>query len=149
MTWQKWQHVKTDINICAKGDKLQVVKSERVLALQEDNFITWKAHGQKTSNTILGKLTLLNRVKKYFPYQARKTFYHAWTTAAHSGETHQNVKYRQSQLVFKAVTGLAPDYMCIVQISLEHFDQNDTVKCKRGLVCPKGTDQHLQELYCC
>ena len=39
--WQKWQHLdKTNVNICIKGDKLQVVESEWLHGLQADNFLT-------------------------------------------------------------------------------------------------------------
>ena len=73
-TQQRWQHLdKTDMNICIY--KLQVVESKRPLWLQVDNFLTWKAYVQKTHNTIAGKSALLCRIKKYLPYQARKTFY--------------------------------------------------------------------------
>ena len=61
-----------------KGDKLQVVESERLLELRVDNFLTWKAHIQNIHNTIAGKLALLCRIKHYLPYKARKTFYNSY-----------------------------------------------------------------------
>ena len=53
----------------------------------------------------------------------------------------KRVKYRQSQLVFKIMNGLAPEYVCFIQIGVEHFDQNNTAKCQTRLICPMNTDQ--------
>ena len=139
--------------MCIKGDKLQVVESERLLGLHVDNFLSWKAHIQNIHNTIAGKLTLLCRIKQYLPYKARKTFYNSYilphmdycstlwgsaTTSDRIYKLHRRTaailtdseywaqsyplleqlnwlplperdKYRQSQVVYKAVNGLAPD----------------------------------------
>lgn len=176
-TRQKCQHLdKTDIEICIKGDKLQVVESERLLGLQVDNFLTWNAHVHKTHNTIAGNLALLCRIKKYLPYQARKTFYNSyilphmdycstlWGNANSSEHIYklqrraariipdseyrapsapllkqlnwlplpERVKYRQSQLVFKAVKGLAPDYMCALFKSVSNVSTRTTRSNTRG-----------------
>ena len=78
-TRQKWQHLdKTDVNICIKGDKLQVAENEKLLGLHLDNFLTWKAHIQNIHNTIPRKLALLCRIKRYLPYKASKTFYNSY-----------------------------------------------------------------------
>ena len=40
-TRQIWQHLdKTDVDICIKGDELQLVENERVLGLHVDNFLS-------------------------------------------------------------------------------------------------------------
>ena len=78
-TRQKWQHLdKMDVNMCIKGDKLQVVENERLLGLHADNVLTWKAHIQNIHNTIAGKLALLCRIKQNLPYKAGNTFYNSY-----------------------------------------------------------------------
>ena len=72
-TRPKWQHLdKTDVNMCIKGDKLQVAENERLLGLHVDNFLTWTAHIQNIYNTIAGKLALLCRIKQYLLYKTKE-----------------------------------------------------------------------------
>ena len=56
-TWKKRQHLdKTDINIYIKGDKLQVDESERLLGLQVDNVLIWKAQYKRHTTQLRGNL---------------------------------------------------------------------------------------------
>ena len=163
---------KTNVNVCIKRDKLQMVENEWLLGLHVDNFLTGKAHIHNIHNTIAGKLALLCRIKQYLPYKARTTFYNSyilprvdycstlWRNATTSDRIYklqrraariitdseyrapsdplseqlnwlplpERVKYRQSQLVYEAVNGLAPDYVCVVHTDLKHLDQNNSVK---------------------
>ena len=42
-TRQKWQyHDKKTINMCIKGDNLEVVETKKLLGLQVDNVLTWR-----------------------------------------------------------------------------------------------------------
>ena len=68
---QKWQHLeKMDLQLCIKGDKLQVVENERLLGIHVDNSLTLKAHIQNIHNTIAEK--------QYLTYKERKTFYNIY-----------------------------------------------------------------------
>ena len=88
------QHTdRKDSNICIKGDKLQVVESERLLGIQVDNFLTRNAYIQNTHNTIAGTFAFLCKIKNTFHIKQRKRsttamFYHIWTTVAPSGARH-------------------------------------------------------------
>ena len=95
-TRQKWQHVdRTEINIC-KGDKLQMVESERLLGLQVDNFLYWNVHVQKTHNSIFGIFALLGTIITSHIKQGKRsttaTFYNILTPAPDyvAMQTHQS-----------------------------------------------------------
>ena len=78
-TRQKWQHLRrTDPNVQSNDENIQVVISERVLGVQIDHFLSWSSHVQKTHTTSARNIALLCRIKKYLPYQARRTFYHSF-----------------------------------------------------------------------
>ena len=61
----------------------------------------------------------------------------------------ERVKYRQSQLVYKAVNVLAPDYMCALFTPISNISTRTTRSNERGnLYVPKSMNQFIQELHC-
>ena len=183
-TRQKWQHLdKTNVNVCIKGDTLQMVENERLVGLHVDNFLTWKAHIHNIHNTIAGKLELMCRIKQYLPHKARITFYNSyilphmdycstlWGNATTSYRIYklqrraariitdseyrapsdplleqlnwlplpERVKYKQSQLVYEAVNGLAPEYMYALFTPISNILTRTTRSNERGdLYVPKA-----------
>ena len=56
----------------------------------------------------------------------------------------QHVQYRQAQLVYRAVNGLAPDYMCsMFRPVLEVSSRATRAWCSGGPVCASGMHLHL------
>ena len=125
-TRQKWLYLDTtDPDVWIKGDQLQVVESEKLLGLKIDHFLTWKPHIQNIHRTIAGYLALLCRIKKYHPFQTRKTFYNCYilphinycsTIWGIAPSSERVLKLRvillTCKLVYKSVKGLATQYMC-------------------------------------
>lgn len=62
-----------DINI--QGKPVTQVTDERLLGLQIDHNLTWEAQIRKLRQTILFKLSILRKIKRYLPLETRKLFY--------------------------------------------------------------------------
>ncbi len=63
------------LNIEIKGKQITQVKIERLLGVQIDNSLTWDQQILKVKRTILFKLSILRKIKRYLPLDIRKMFY--------------------------------------------------------------------------
>ena len=146
-----------------------MVESERLFGLQVDKFLILNAHIQKdtqhncreTRSSVQDKTLLSISSKENVLQQLPHMDYCStlWGNANPPEGIYTlqrraaTIGAREIQVVTVGIQSSewvgSRQYMCVVQIGLEHFDQNNPVKCKRGLVCLKSTARHLQELCCC
>ena len=64
-----------NLNIKIRNKTIETVTDEKVLGVQIDNTLSWKAQIQKVRRTILYKLSVLRRIRKYLPTETRTLFY--------------------------------------------------------------------------
>lgn len=64
-----------NLNIIIQKKTIETVTNEKVLGIQIDNTLSWKAQIKKVRKTILYKLSVLRRIRKYLPTTTRALFY--------------------------------------------------------------------------
>lgn len=63
------------LNITVQGTHIEQVTSEKMLGVLIDNSLTWNQQVQKVKKTVLFKIHILRKIKKYLPLNIRKMFY--------------------------------------------------------------------------
>ncbi len=66
---------KPDLNVHIQGNPLKQVKNEKLLGVHIDQSLTWDEQIKKQRQTILFKISLLKKIKKYLPLPTRKLFH--------------------------------------------------------------------------
>ena len=77
-TKQKLKSIQNSANclkIQTQGQQIEQITSERLLGVQIDNSLTWDDQVKKVKRTVLFKISLLRKIKKYLPLDIRKMFY--------------------------------------------------------------------------
>ncbi len=65
----------TDLQVSYQGKPLKQVTSEKLLGVQIDQALSWDEQIKKQKQTILFKISLLNKIKRYLPQSTRITFH--------------------------------------------------------------------------
>jgi hypothetical protein len=65
----------SSITVKLKEKQLAQVKNEKVLGIQIDHLLSWDEQIKKQKQTIIFKISLLKKIKKYLPIATRKLFY--------------------------------------------------------------------------
>ena len=65
----------SDIQVYVDDKKLTNVSQQKLLGVHIDNNLAWNTHIEKLCKCLASKISLLQRLKKFLPLQARKLFY--------------------------------------------------------------------------
>jgi len=63
------------LNVEVLGHNIEQVTDQKLLGVQIDNSLTWNEQVKKVKKTVLFKLSLLRKIRKYLPQTARITFF--------------------------------------------------------------------------
>ena len=78
-TRQKIAHsVEKDLSIKYRDFQLKSVSSHGYLGIEIDNRLSWSPHIRMTIKKLNLRLSILSRIKKFLPFSARMTYYHAY-----------------------------------------------------------------------